>query len=202
MTVRPRSRATDRIGDVFGVGAAAVGTIALHLFLFGGDRYFSLRFLLSPVENPISFAAFVLTLVLLAVALVRASRAGAWSVLARTTAEAHTDVADSSSAGASGATGMPDAAVAEGAAGADGREGTEFVAQPGEKPLPAFVVPGAVTSRALRTAAMVAVLNALFMIVFPIAVIPMFAVIFLIAAALIAAVHIVLRAVSVGESGS
>lgn len=161
MTVRPRSRATDRIGDVFGVGAAAVGTIALHLFLFGGDRYFSLRFLLSPVDNPISFSAFVLTLALLAVSIVRASRAGAWSVLARTTAGA-----------------------------------------PGEKPLPAFAVPGAVTRRGLRTAAMVAVLNALFMIVFPIAVIPMFAVIFLIAAALIAAVHIVLRAVSVGESGS
>lgn len=172
MTARPRSRAADRIGDVLGVGAAVVGTVALHLFLFGGDRYFALRFLVSPVDNPISFVAFVVTLALLVVALVRASRARAWGVLR---------------AAGQGSEPAPAVARAE---------------QPvAERPLAPVAVPGAVTRRALRTGAMVAVLNALFMIVFPIAVLPMFAVIFLIAAALIAAVHIVLRAVGPGASG-
>lgn len=172
MTARPRSRATDRIGDVLGAGSAAVGTIALHLLLFGGDRYFALRFLVSPVDNPISFTAFVLTLAFLVVALVRASRARAWGVLR-----------------GAGQVSEPAPAVSP-------------AEQPAmERPLAPIAVPGAVTRRALRAAAIVAVLNSLFMIVFPIAVIPMFAVIFLIAAAVIAAVYIVLRAVGPGASG-
>ncbi|MFJ4176070.1 hypothetical protein [Microbacterium sp. NPDC089696] len=171
MNARPRSRATDRIGDVVGVSAAVVGTIALHLFLFGGDRYFALRFLVFPVDNPIAFAAFLVTVVLLVIAIVRASRARAWGVLR---------------GAGQGSEQAPAVSQAE---------------QPAvERPLAAVAVPGAVTRRALRAAAIVAVLNALFMIVFPIAVIPMFAVIFLIAAALIAAVYIVLRAVGPGAS--
>lgn len=136
----------DRVGDAIGIGAAIIGTVAVHLAMFGGDSYFPLRFLLIPLDNVIAFGAFWISVALLVIAIVRATRARAWAVLR--------------SRG-----GPVDAAA-----------------------------PGTVTRRAMRAAAFVAALNALFMIVFVIGAVVAFVVIFLIAAALIAAVYIVLRA--------
>ncbi|SEB60333.1 hypothetical protein SAMN04489807_1498 [Microbacterium hydrocarbonoxydans] len=195
-----RSIATDRVGDVVGVGAAIVGTIAIHLAIFGGDQYFPLRFLLSPVDNPVAFGAFWISLVLLVVAVVRAGRAGAWSVLTPSSAqrvkqsnlhpETQTDARSAASAGE------------QPAAPSGTQPGAQSVSSP-DTPASAHVptlrfdiATGAVTRRALRVAAVIAALNALFMIVFPIAIIVVFAVIFAIAAALIGGVYIVLRAVA------
>lgn len=194
-----RSIATDRVGDVVGVGAAIVGTIAIHLAIFGGDQYFPLRFLLSPVDNPVAVGAFWISLVLLVVAVVRAGRAGAWSVLTPSSAqrvkqsnlhpETQTDARSAASAG-------------EQPAPLGTQPGAQSVSSPGT-PVSAHVptlrfdiATGAVARRALRVAAVIAALNALFMIVFPIAIIVVFAVIFAIAAALIGGVYIVLRAVA------
>ncbi|MFB4352285.1 hypothetical protein RAC69_03995 [Microbacterium sp. LS_15] len=194
-----------------GATAAVIGTVALHLFFFGDDEYFPLRFLLSPVSSPVSFAAFLLSLVFLGVAIVQATRTGAWAEIRGGRPQAHgagagTDdgaprvvVADAGArteadadaeAGASART-DPDrgAHVGSGAGAAVGAAGRTHV---GEKPLPGVAVPGAVTRRAVRSAAIVSVVNALFLMVFPIAMIPIFAVIFVIALALIAASHIVL----------
>lgn len=136
----------DRVGDAIGVAAALIGTIAVHLALFSGDRYFALRFLVFPLDNAIAFGAFWVSVVLLVIAVVRATRARAWTVL-------------------SSRDGPIDAAA-----------------------------PGSVTRRALRAAAFIAALNALFMIVFVIGAVVALVVIFLIASALIAAVYIVLKA--------
>lgn len=205
MSRRLRSRATDRVGDVVGAAAAVIGTVALHLFFFGDDEYFPLRFLLSPLGNPVSFAAFLLSLVFLGVAIVRARRAGAWAKIRGERgradgAEVGTDdgalgigVSDADAGMDSGASARADpdrgAYVGAGAGATVDAAGRTHI---GEKPLPGVAVPGAVTRRAVRSAAIVSVVNALFLIVFPIAVIPIFAVIFVIALALIAGSHIVL----------
>ncbi|MGJ0388690.1 hypothetical protein [Microbacterium sp. CGR1] len=144
--------AADRVGDAIGVGAALVGTVAVHLALFSGDRYLPLRFLVFPLDNVIAFSAFWISVVLLGIAIIRASRARAWNVL-------------------SSRSGPRDAAT-----------------------------PGSVTRRALRSAALVAAINALFMIVFVIGAVVAFVVIFVIAAALIAGVYIVLKATAPSAS--
>ncbi|WP_341954402.1 hypothetical protein [Microbacterium sp. LWH13-1.2] len=73
--------AADRVGDAIGVGAAISGTVAVHLAMFGGDSYFPLRFLFFPFGNAIAFSAFWISVVLLVVTIVRATRARAWDVL-------------------------------------------------------------------------------------------------------------------------
>lgn len=162
MVRRIRTAETDRIGDAVGATAAIVGTIALHLFMFGGDEYFALRFLLTPFGDPIAFAAFVLSLVLVLVAWVRVSRARPWAVLRGTPDDADTDRATATR-------GLISARAYSAA------------------------IPGAVTRRALKAAGVIAVVNSLFVIVFVIAVIPVFLTIFGVAAAMIAGMYIVLR---------
>ena len=162
MIRRVRTSATDRVGDAIGSVAAVGGTVALHLFMFGGDEHFALRFLLTPVGDPIAFVAFLVSVVFVVVAFVRAARTRAWSVLRPPSTE----------------------------------EDVERLSRdvgPISARAFAAAVPGAVTRRALKTAAVVAAVNSLFMIVFVIAVIPIFLVIFAIAAALIASMYIVLR---------
>lgn len=195
-----RSVETDRVGDVVGVGAAIVGTIAIHLSIFGGDQYFPLRFLLFPVDNPVAFGAFWISVALLVVAVVRAGRAGAWFVLTPSGAqsvkqsnlhpETQTDARSAASAGK-----QPAAPLGT----QPGAQSASSPSTPAGERVPVLrfdIATGAVTRRALRIAAVVAALNALFMIVFPIAIIVVFAVIFAIAAALIGGVYIVLRAVA------
>lgn len=149
MSRRRTPSSTDRVGDAIGVGAAIIGTVAVHLAMFGGDRYFPLRFLLFPLDNVIAFSAFWISTALLVIAIVRATRTRAWAVLSPNTA------------------------------------------QPVDTASPAEVA-----KRALRAAAIIAALNALFMIVFVIGAVVAFVVIFLIAAALIAGVYIVLKALA------
>ena len=195
-----RSVATDRFGDVVGVGAAIVGTIAIHLAIFGGDQYFPLRFLLTPVGNPVAFSVFWISLVLLIVAVVRAGRAGAWSVLSPSGAQRvgrsnlppgmQADAWSAASAGEQPAAPLGTQPGAQSASSPGAQAGAH------EPTLRFDIATGAVTRRALRVAAVIAALNALFMIVFPIAIIVVFAVIFAVAAALIGGVYIVLRAVA------
>lgn len=176
---RPRTPAssTDRVGDAIGVGAAIIGTVAVHLALFGGDRYFPLRFLLFPLDNVIAFSAFWISVTLLVIAIVRVHRARAWTILSP----------DGATTGAGAGAGA-DARAGAGAGGAGADARARARAYDG--------VPGTVTRRAMRAAAIVAGLNALFMIVFVIGAVVAFVVIFVIAAALIAGVYIVLRAVA------
>lgn len=201
MMRRPvRSVATDRVGDVVGAGAAIVGTIAIHLSIFGGDQYFPLRFLLTPIGNPVAFGAFWISVVLLVVAVVRAGRVGAWSVLTPSSAQRvkqsnlHPETQTDARAGAPSGT-QPAAPLGT-------QPGAQSAPSPGAQagahvPTLRFdIATGAVTRRALRVAAVITALNALFMIVFPIAIIVVFAVIFAIAAALIGGAHIVLRAIA------
>ncbi|WP_431071864.1 hypothetical protein [Microbacterium phyllosphaerae] len=77
----PSPSSTDLVGDAIGIGAAIIGTVAVHLAMFGGDRYFPLRFLLFPLDNVIAFSAFWISAALLVIAIVRATRIRAWAVL-------------------------------------------------------------------------------------------------------------------------
>lgn len=182
MVRRIRTPATDRLGDVVGGTTAVVAVIAMQASLFGGDDQ-PLRFLLAPFSGPFALApliastAFYASVLFVVIACVRATRGGAWSLLRTASADAVGPVTTTSAA----------VRVLE-----DFRDPRGRSAPLSERAFLA-ALPGAVARRSLGVAAIVAVANALFMIEFVIAVIPVFLVIFAIAAALIGAVYIVLR---------
>lgn len=161
---RDTSQSVRRVGDVVGITAALVGTVMLHLFMFGGDQYFPLRYLLAPdPSTPIAFVAFAGCLVALVIIIVRASRAGQWGVL--TGAPVSDDV-------------------------------------PGVRVKSRRSTASRLARRALRTAAICAALSSMFMIVFVVAVVPIFAVVFGIAAFLILGVWIVMTVLAEGRATS
>lgn len=159
-----------RIGDIVGIASALLGTILLHWNMFGGDQYFPLRFLLTPFGDPVAFALFLGALVMLIVKIVRAVRDRDWPQL------------------------FPPAPAAAAAAEADPVAG--FLGD-ATKVAPRRSAPsaeGMVTRRALKAAAITALGQSLFMIVFPVALLPISAVIFIIALALIGFFYAVARA--------
>lgn len=158
-----------RIGDIVGIAAALLGTILLHWNMFGGDQYFPLRFLLTPFGDPIAFGLFLGALVMLIMKIVRAVRDRDWAELfaPKPPAGAKADPVVGFLGDAAMVAPRPSAPTAE----------------------------GMITRRALKAAALTALAQALFMIVFPVALLPISAVIFVIALALIGFFYAVARTV-------
>lgn len=147
-----------RLGEVVGIAAALVATIALHAVMFGGDGYFPLRFLLTPFGDPVAFAFFAAAVVVLVVKAVRARHDRDWSALFRPASVDRTE---------------------ELAADPVDR----YLGRPSRRPVPTSPE-GGITRRALASAAYTTLAQTLFMWVFPVAILPVAVVIYVIALAL------------------
>lgn len=181
MSAARQPDAARRVGDVVGISAVLVSTVALHLMMFGGDGHFALRFLLSPVGAPVAFAAFIGAAGMLVVALVRAAREHSW----RQTLSGSSHAAERESA----------KAVDRFLDSANRRDSSRHA-----------TIAGAITRRALRTAVVYSIVNCLFMVVLVFAALIGYIAIFGISAALIFAVYVILRVredrVGIGQARS